>query len=100
MIKSFWGINSPFLSFFGLFLCFCVSAQETLVQGKVTDARSGDPIPFANVYFKGTQIGMTTDFDGNYLIKTNTPSDSLIAAYVGFKTRVKAVRANITQTIH
>jgi Family of unknown function (DUF5686)/CarboxypepD_reg-like domain len=75
-------------------------AQETTVQGKVTDAKSGDPIPFANVYFKGTQIGITTDFDGNYLIKTKTPTDSLTAAYVGFKPRVKAIVKNSTQTIN
>ena len=76
------------------------SAQQTIVQGKVTDAKSGDPIPFANIYFKGTQIGMTTDFDGNYLIKTHTPTDSLVAAYVGFKTRVKAVVRGTGQTIN
>jgi hypothetical protein len=100
MIRSFWGLNSLLLSFFGIFLCVSGSAQETVVQGKVTDARSGDPIPFANVYFKGTQIGITTDFDGNYLIKTKTPTDSLVAGYVGFKNRIKPVKPAITQTIN
>jgi hypothetical protein len=76
------------------------TAQETVVQGKVTDARSGDPIPFVNVYFKGTQIGMTTDFDGNYLISTKTPTDSLVAGFVGFKARIKFVQQGITQTIN
>ena len=75
-------------------------AQETIVQGKVTDANSGDPLPFVNVYFKGTQIGITTDFDGNYQIKTNTPTDSLVAAYVGYKTKLKVVNKGTTQTIN
>jgi hypothetical protein len=91
-------IYTLFTLFF--FLSFFTQAQETTVQGKVTDAKSGDPIPFANVYFKDTQIGMTTDFDGNFSITTKTPTDSLVAAYVGFRTRVKAVKSGTTQTIN
>ncbi len=37
------------------------SAQEIIVLGKVTDAGSGDPIPFVNVIFKGLGTGATTD---------------------------------------
>src|SRR5690349_19239652 len=63
------------------------------------DAASGDPIPFANLLFKGTSIGTTTDFEGNFLLKTKLPVDSLIASYVGYKTRVKAVKRGVTQVI-
>jgi hypothetical protein len=79
---------------------FLANAQETIVQGKVTDAASGDPIPFANVVFKGTSIGSTTDFDGNFLIKTSSPTDSLSASFIGYKSRVKAVKRGIQQTIN
>lgn len=79
---------------------FLANAQETIVQGKVTDATSGDPIPFANVVFKGTSIGSTTDFDGNFLIKTQNPTDSLIASYIGYKSRSKVVKRGVQQTIN
>ena len=75
-------------------------AQETIVSGKVMDAGSGDPIPFANLLFKGTSVGTTTDFDGNFQIKTKTPSDSLIASYVGYKMRAKFVKKGATQVIN
>ncbi|MBX2966461.1 MAG: carboxypeptidase-like regulatory domain-containing protein [Cyclobacteriaceae bacterium] len=75
-------------------------AQETVVRGKITDAFSGDPIPFVNVVFKGTSIGTTTDFDGNYLLRTNSPTDSLHASYIGYKARTKAVQKGVSQTIH
>jgi hypothetical protein len=75
-------------------------AQETVVQGKVTDAASGDPIPFVNVVFRGTTTGGTTDFDGNFLIKTNQPVDSVIATYVGYVPRVKAIRRGVKQTVN
>ena len=72
-------------------------AQETIVQGKVTDAASGDPLPFVNIFFKGTTIGTTTDFDGNFLIKTTNATDSIIASYVGYKAKSKAVKRGIKQ---
>jgi len=53
-----------------------VKTDSILVKGKVTDS-NGVPIIAANVYIKGTEIGISTDFDGNYsLYKTNV-SDSL-----------------------
>ncbi|MBX2898692.1 MAG: carboxypeptidase-like regulatory domain-containing protein [Cyclobacteriaceae bacterium] len=79
---------------------FYASAQETIISGKVTDAGSGDPIPFANIVFKGTTIGTTTDFDGNFLIKTANPTDTLLASYIGYKVRGKFVRKGVKQVIN
>ena len=77
-----------------------VHAQATVVQGKVIDANSGDAIPFVNVVFKGTSIGATTDFEGNYLIKTILPTDSLQATYIGYKPRIRWVKRGAQQTIN
>lgn len=90
--------------FFALisFLLFSVSlhAQETIVKGKITDAGSGDPIPFANIIFRNTTIGTRTDFEGNYTLKTAAPSDSLVVTFIGYKTKSKAVSPGVTQTIN
>lgn len=75
-------------------------AQETVVQGKVTDAASGDPIPFVNLLFQGTTVGTRTDFDGNFVIKTTHPSDSLVVTYVGYKPRTKVVKRGVSQVIN
>jgi Family of unknown function (DUF5686)/CarboxypepD_reg-like domain len=74
--------------------------QETIISGKVVDAGSGDPVPFANVIFKGTAIGATTDFDGNYKIRTSNPTDSIMASYIGYKSRTKAIKKRVTQVIN
>jgi Family of unknown function (DUF5686)/CarboxypepD_reg-like domain len=84
-----------FVSFAGL-----LQAQETIVQGKVIDANSGDPIPFVNIVYKGTGVGVTTDFDGNFLLKTGKPTDTLVASYIGYKSRAKAIKKGIRQTIN
>ncbi len=87
-----------------IFLFFIVAstafAQETIIKGKVTDANSGDPIPFVNILFKGTSIGTTTDFDGNYLLKTSSPKDTLLASYIGYKPRTKVITKGTSQTVN
>jgi hypothetical protein len=87
---------------FTLLLLFIsiVSFSQTLVKGKVIDANSGDPIPFANIIFKGTTIGTTTDFDGNYSLRSTVPVDSIIASYLGYKTRTKNVEKAAQQVIN
>lgn len=87
-----------------LFLLFGLSlpglAQETVVKGKVTDAASGDPIPFAYVIFAGTNTGAATDFDGNYTIRTTAPTDTLVVSYVGYKVKKKAVTKGVSQVLN
>ena len=78
---------------------FYLNAQETIINGKVTDANTNEPIPFATVMFKGTTKGINTDFDGNYVIKTRTPSDSLIIQVLGYKPKTKKIQKNKIQTI-
>ena len=53
-------------------LCCCgfAVAQTTVISGTVKDALTGEPIPFANVAFKGTFIGVNTDMDGHYAMET------------------------------
>jgi hypothetical protein len=77
-----------------------VQAQETIITGKVIDAASGDPVPFANIIFKGTSIGVTTDFEGNYLLKSSNPTDSILASYIGYRSRAKFIKRGITQVIN
>ncbi|WP_109097514.1 TonB-dependent receptor [Aquimarina sp. AU58] len=58
-------------------------AQST-VNGTVTDAGSGQPIPGVNIIVKGTTNGTTSDFDGNYTINNVNNEDIIVFSYVGF----------------
>lgn len=78
---------------------FQLLAQETIVNGKVTDAETGEALPFASVFFNGTNIGVNTDFDGFYNLKTSAPVDSISVAFFGYETRTKLLQKGITQTI-
>ena len=60
-----------------------LSAQDkTIVKGKVFDARTNEPLAFVDVIFKGTFVGASTDLDGQYLLNTKIPSDTLSASYL------------------
>ena len=77
-------IKSICFLFFLVFFSVPVLGQVTKIMGKVIDAETSEPIPFANVYFKGTTIGATSDFDGNFSIETKSPTDSLTASCMSY----------------
>ncbi|WPP49194.1 SusC/RagA family TonB-linked outer membrane protein [Catalinimonas niigatensis] len=71
-----------------IFLCLIFSlnlyAQDQTVQGKVTDASGGDPIPGANIVVKGTNTGTVTDIEGNYRINVPNSESVLVFSYIGY----------------
>ncbi len=77
-------------------------AQQTgSIQGRVTDARTGEPIPGANVVIRGTQIGAATDLNGRYTIaRVPVGTHTLEARFVGYRvaTRQVTVRAGESVT--
>lgn len=60
--------------------------QEGTLQGRVTDASSGEPLPGVNVYLVGTTLGATTDVEGNYVIR-QIPAGiyTVRASFVGYE---------------
>ena len=65
-------------------------AQQLTITGKVTDGH-GDPIPWANVYEKGTTNGATTDEDGKYTIKVKSSESVLVASFIGYQDKQLSV---------
>lgn len=65
-----------------LLICTAASAQNTKVKGTVTDSTTGEPLPFVNIWFPGTTVGVTTDFDGQYSIDTRHSVPSVIKAEI------------------
>lgn len=92
---------------FALFLPFLAinaSAQtiekKTVVTGVVVDASDKDPIPYATVLFKGTQIITKTDADGKFVLATSESHDQIQISYVGYKSTFITIKAGETQTIN
>ena len=69
-------------------LCFSfvATAQNFSLSGTVVDQNQNIPLLGATVLVKGTQNGVTTDFDGNFKIDEVSVNDILVVSYVGFAT--------------
>ena len=71
-----------------LLLVFLLSASFTFgqqsVSGKVTDAKTNEPLIGANILIKGTSIGTITDLDGLYTISVASSNDILVISYTGY----------------
>ena len=80
-MKTF--LNSLLLLLF--FIPSILLAQST-VSGTVTDKAYALPLPGVNILVKGTSVGTTSDFDGNYTISVKS-GDVIVFSYVGFKTQ-------------
>ncbi len=64
----------------GIFLSENTSAQT--LTGTVTDAESGEPLPFASVYLSNTTFATDTDTTGAYNLTRITPGRYTLAARV------------------
>ena len=70
-----------------LFVCSLSAQKVTRIRGKVFDAQTGEALPFVDVGLKGTNVGVSTDLDGNYNIETRFPSDTVFATFLGYETQ-------------
>ncbi|TVZ16387.1 TonB-dependent receptor [Maribacter sp. MAR_2009_72] len=71
---------------FGLLLGLILTmgyAQNATIKGQIV--AEGNTVAFANIYFKNTQIGTTSDENGRYMINEIPPGEyMLIASNIGF----------------
>ncbi|WP_338839585.1 TonB-dependent receptor [Flavobacterium ginsenosidimutans] len=70
------------------FGCMSYSYGQINVSGVVVSDVEKVPVPGVSVYIKGEPKGaVTTDFDGNFKIKSQQNDGILVFSYVGFKTK-------------
>ncbi len=73
-----------------------VMFSQTTVTGVVTDAKTGETLPGANIKVERKAVGTTTDFDGEFtLTTTEAPPFILEVSMIGFQTgRVEITKNN------
>ena len=61
-------------------------AQKT-IRGIIKDSHSEEPVPFASIQFKGSNVGAVSDTAGRFAFSLlEWPSDTLVFTRVGFQT--------------
>ena len=68
-----------------------IYAQNSFLEGKVLDAKTGDPVPYVNILIKNTTRGTMTDTLGHYKLPYPAPKDTLLFSAVGFYTVQKVI---------
>lgn len=65
-----------------------VFALETRIIGEVLSGSTGEPLPNVSVYFKGTQVGTTTDENGSFYLHVELlRAARLTVSCIGYKTQ-------------
>ena len=83
-------LNLLLASLMMVFACTFALAQNITVKGVVTDAATGETVPFASIQVKGTMTGTSTDTDGNYSI--DVPRNAtLIFSSIGYVNQEVAI---------
>ncbi len=73
---------------FSAFLLFITTIlfAQTKVSGIVVD-NSNQPVPYANVVFKGSNEGIVTNEDGRFYIESNKTYTAVVVTFTGFQTK-------------
>ncbi|QKZ13151.1 carboxypeptidase-like regulatory domain-containing protein [Spirosoma sp. KUDC1026] len=90
-------MNARLVSLFlllGLTLATAFGQSTTItLTGRVLDAATNQPVPFANVYLNASTQGTTADAQGNYqLTGLPTGTSELVASALGFVTSRQTLR--------
>lgn len=87
-------LSFVFCLFLMLFVVFDGQAQERKISGKITNSEDGEPLMGVNVILKGTSNGVSSDFDGEFIMENVAPKDVLVFSYIGFESKEVEVGAN------
>lgn len=72
---------------------------ETKIHGLVRDSVTREPLPFVNVYLKGSDLGVVTDSKGEFRIETKANFLALQISSLGYKTRDVYVKKGTVNNI-
>lgn len=67
-------------------LAFTAAFAQTKIGGIVVDDKN-EPIPYANVYFKGTSEGVITDENGKFYLESQNTYTDVMISFVGFSAK-------------
>ena len=85
-----------YILLWGLLLPLTAFAQQ-FSKGTVVD-EANLPLMGAEVYWNGTQIGVSTDDNGTFTLKRTENSNTLVISYIGYKT--KTVKVTNSEVLH
>lgn len=76
-----------------------ILAQDRVINGKVTDSRSGAPVVGASVTPKNSTAGTTTGADGSFTLRVATQVNTIVVSFIGYADQDVDISGTTTPTI-
>ncbi|MBN2274736.1 MAG: carboxypeptidase-like regulatory domain-containing protein [Bacteroidales bacterium] len=80
-----------------LIVSHCMSAQNTVVSGKVLDDATGDPVPYTNIGFQHSTVGTISETDGSFYLSTTKATDTLFVSSLGYEIKRLPIKVGEAQ---
>ncbi|WP_421798388.1 carboxypeptidase-like regulatory domain-containing protein [Haliscomenobacter sp.] len=61
-------------------------AQNQVLQGRIVDEKTNEPLPFASVYYNNSTMGSQSDVNGYFSLPFLGLNVELVVSYVGYET--------------
>lgn len=79
-----------------------IFGQKTVIKGFLTEGGTGEPVTFANIYFKGTPFGTISDTLGRFSLSIDSEKivvDSLVVTHLSYLKKVIPIQRDQTQVL-
>lgn len=90
----------PYLTFFSILFFLLLGVPTTnglaaqTLSGRITDAETGEPLPFASIYVEQRKSGTASNADGYFQVKLAPGTNRVVFQYLGYQTQVKTIRGS------
>ncbi|MCE7071209.1 DUF5686 and carboxypeptidase regulatory-like domain-containing protein [Dyadobacter sp. CY327] len=98
--KSVWLKVSLILCLVQTLSGTAIAQSTTTIKGTVTDAKTGETLPFVSVLIPGTTMGTASDADGKYAMTLREEYKTVKFTYVGYLSVEKPITPGIEQVIN
>lgn len=79
-----------------LLLLLGTGVRAQVLSGRITDANTGEPLPYASIYVEQTKSGTASNADGYFQVKLAAGTNQVVFSYLGYVSEQKSVRGNTT----
>ncbi|MEZ0005993.1 hypothetical protein ABH942_001356 [Flavobacterium sp. 28YEA47A] len=90
--------NKIFVSLSFFFFCINFLTAQTKVSGVVYDEFK-QPLPYANVVFKGTTEGIITNEEGKFYLESKSTQSAIVVTFVGMEPKEVPIEKAVTYNL-
>ncbi len=82
-----------------LIISTTIFAQKGIIKGVVTDGKTTEPLMAATIVLKENNLGISTDFDGNFRLEAEPGLYTLVCKYLGYETIEEKIEIKAGETV-